>query len=221
MSTIHACFGLARVHLAADRLDEAAAAVERAGPLVASLPLPGLAETLLGLRGVLTWRRGPTRPWASSCLTRPSACSQHQLFQDTVPFLYDLRDLYHARKDTGRAVAVMARRWTSSARAARRRGRRGGEMAALGGLAGPDPAGPGAPLPHLPGGQHPDGEALGPPVPASAADGTVQRHPQLHLAVGENRPQRRSWTCSTSGSRRRRERSSSMAAWWTSSSATR
>ena len=109
LSTIHACFGLVRVHLAADRLDEAEAAIEKAGPLVASLSLPGLAETLVGLRGVLTWRRGDAALGEQLLDQAITLLRNRQLFQDTVPFLYDLRDLYHAQKDTGRAVTVMAR----------------------------------------------------------------------------------------------------------------
>ena len=109
LNAVFAHFGLARVYLAAGRLDEAADQLERVPPLLARLPnLSGLNETLAGLRGVLAWQRGDPQGEAMIALAI-EAMRQRQLFLDTVPFLYDLRDLYHQQKDTTRAVAVMAR----------------------------------------------------------------------------------------------------------------
>jgi class 3 adenylate cyclase len=108
-STAHASFGLARAHLAAGRAREAEAVLDRAGPLLASLSLPGLAEMLIGLRGVLTWRSGDIALGEQLLVQAIDLLRKRQLFQETIPFLYDLRDLYYEQKDTGRAVAVMAR----------------------------------------------------------------------------------------------------------------
>jgi class 3 adenylate cyclase len=108
-STAHASFGLARAHLAAGRTREAEAVLDKTSPLLASLSLPGLGEKLIGLRGVLAWRGGDPALGEQLLVQAIDVLRKRQLFQETIPFLYDLRDLYYEQKDTGRAVAVMAR----------------------------------------------------------------------------------------------------------------
>jgi class 3 adenylate cyclase len=102
--------GLAMVHLHAGRLDEAEAAAERAAALLAANPrFTRLADDLTGIRGAIAWRRGNPTDGERLLEQAISSMERRQEPLEMVPFLYELRDLYHARKDTARAVAVMTR----------------------------------------------------------------------------------------------------------------
>jgi class 3 adenylate cyclase len=110
LSTFYARLGLARAHLAVGRLDAASAQVENAMPLVDLLARrPGLAEMVQGLQGVVAWQQGDPAGGESRIVQAIESLRRSQLFTQTVPFLYDLRDLYYQQKDTARAVSVMAR----------------------------------------------------------------------------------------------------------------
>jgi class 3 adenylate cyclase len=102
--------GLARAALAGNRLDEAATACDQAEAILgAHLVAPGPADILTGLRGALAWRRGDI-PLGESLLAKAVAALERSYHaMDTVPFLYELRDLYTRRGDLAEAVRVMTR----------------------------------------------------------------------------------------------------------------
>jgi tetratricopeptide (TPR) repeat protein len=123
--------GLARVHLAAGRTDQAAAMIDQLDTLLRQsqaghLPAPqgtagtapkvptssptetqGLPSTLLGLRGALARRRGDF-PEGERLLRQAIAGLEGQGQNlDTLPFLYELRDLYQEHRKAPEAVKVM------------------------------------------------------------------------------------------------------------------
>jgi class 3 adenylate cyclase len=109
-NAIHAELGLARVHLAAARLDEAEAAADRAARSLAAHPgILGLADNLVGVRGAIAWRRGDFAEGERQLNTAIAALERQNQPLASVPFLYELRDLLQSRGDTARAVAVMTR----------------------------------------------------------------------------------------------------------------
>jgi class 3 adenylate cyclase len=110
INAAHAEVGLASVHLAAGRLEEAEAAADRAAALLAANPkIAHLPDYLTGLRGAIARRRGDHATAERQLKHAIEALEQQQHPLDAVPFLYELRDLHHAKRDTARAVAVMTR----------------------------------------------------------------------------------------------------------------
>jgi class 3 adenylate cyclase len=110
LNAIHAELGLAAVHLAAGRLDAAEDAGKRAAALLDATPqFRMLPDVLVGVRGAIAWRRGDLAAGEQQLQHAIEALEEQQHSLDGVPFLYQLRDLYHARGETGRAVAVMTR----------------------------------------------------------------------------------------------------------------
>ena len=97
------------MHLAEGRLDEAAAYCDRTAALLdrnpASTACPmswaASAEQLPGGGAIWSWASGGS-------LKGSSLWSRQNQSLDTIPFLYELRDLYQSRGDKARAV-VMAR----------------------------------------------------------------------------------------------------------------
>jgi class 3 adenylate cyclase len=80
-----------------------------AGLLEANPKIHGLHDALIGLRGAIAWRRGDQdggERWLNEAIV---ALERHRQPLDTIPFLYELRDLHQARGDTTRAVEVMTR----------------------------------------------------------------------------------------------------------------
>jgi class 3 adenylate cyclase len=108
LNSAHAELGIASVHLAAGRLDEAEAAGGRAAALIAANPwIAGLSDNVTGLRGAIAWRRGDHDLGQRLLEEAIAAVEKQQQPLDTVSYLYELRDLHQARGDTARAVAVM------------------------------------------------------------------------------------------------------------------
>lgn len=107
---IHAHLGLARVHLAAGRLGEAAAECGQAAELLGRHPkVHGLPDLLAGLRGAVAWRQGETETGERLLSEAIDALGRQNQAQDTIPLLYELRDLYQHHGETARAVKVMTR----------------------------------------------------------------------------------------------------------------
>jgi class 3 adenylate cyclase/ATP/maltotriose-dependent transcriptional regulator MalT len=108
---IHAELGLGNVHLLAGRLDEAAAACDRMAALLEVHPRGhGMPDALDGLRGAIASRRGDHEQGErllTTALERLEGSRQQPLY--TINLLYELRNLYQARGETARAVAVMTR----------------------------------------------------------------------------------------------------------------
>ena len=110
INAIHAELGLASTHIAAGRLDDAEAAMNRADALLAENPkITGLPDYLTGLRGAIAWRRDDFLAGESQLNEAIEALIRQQQPLETVPFLYQLRDMYQKQGDTARAVAVMTR----------------------------------------------------------------------------------------------------------------
>jgi class 3 adenylate cyclase len=107
-NAIHAHLGLARAHLSAGRLDEAQAACDRMAELLEQNPqIHGLPHALAGLRAAIAGRRG--EPAADEQLRQAiEALRQADQAMDTIPFLYELRDLYQRQGAMAKAVGVMA-----------------------------------------------------------------------------------------------------------------
>jgi class 3 adenylate cyclase len=107
--TLHTHLGLARVHLAVNRLEDVAASCNEAAALLEQhSSILGLSDFLIGLRGGLAWRRGDKVQGEQ--MLRQAVDGLHQKGQplDTIPFLYELRDLYQQEGHTAQAVRVMA-----------------------------------------------------------------------------------------------------------------
>ena len=106
----HTHLGLARVLLAASRIDEAAAECDRATAILDNHPaLTGLSDVLNGLRGAIAWRRGEFEAGENRLNATIAALEAGRYPLDTVPFLYELRDLYQSQQSRAKAVVAMAR----------------------------------------------------------------------------------------------------------------
>ena len=107
-NAMHAYLGMARVHLAAQQLDEAEAAADRmAETLAANPPIHGLPDALVGLRGAIAWRQGNAVEGERLLGEAIGALQRRGQDIDAIPFLYDLRDLYQAQGRLSEAVATM------------------------------------------------------------------------------------------------------------------
>jgi len=105
----HAHLGLARVVLALRRPDEAEVECDRAGAILAAHPeLKGLPDVLNGLRGAIAWRRGDVATGEQRLGAAITALEAGHYPLDTVPLLYELRDLYQAQQSRAKAVLVMS-----------------------------------------------------------------------------------------------------------------
>jgi class 3 adenylate cyclase len=102
--------GLARVYLEMGQTEKAAAACEQIEHLLSqdgTRPF-GLRESLVGLRGILLGRAGQTRAAEPMLREAIDGLRRLHLLHDTVPLLYELRDLLHAEGRTAEAVQTMA-----------------------------------------------------------------------------------------------------------------
>jgi class 3 adenylate cyclase/tetratricopeptide (TPR) repeat protein len=108
----HAHLGLARVLLSStpSRIIEAAAQCDSATAILDNHPaLSGLSDLLNGLRGAIAWRRGEFQEGENRLNAAIAALEAGRYPLDTVPFLYELRDLYQKQESRAKAVVVMAR----------------------------------------------------------------------------------------------------------------
>jgi class 3 adenylate cyclase len=104
----HAWLGLGRVHLAADRLPEAEAAADHLAECLARRQgWHGLPAALTGLRGAVAGRRGD--PAGERLLGEAiDRLRRNGFLLDTLPWQYELRDLYQRRGRTADAVRIMS-----------------------------------------------------------------------------------------------------------------
>lgn len=108
-NAVHAHIGLARVHLAANRLPEASDACDQIAELLDQNPgAQGLRDVLTGLRGAVAWRRGDALEGERQLAEAIESLNRGSRL-DAIPFFYELRDLHQSRGDTARAVTLMAR----------------------------------------------------------------------------------------------------------------
>ncbi len=95
------------------RPEEAAIECDQAGAILDAHPeLTGLPHVLLGLRGAVAWRRGDHDEGERLLNAAIAALEAAGHPTDTIPLLYQLRDLHQSRQSRAEAVRVMARRWT-------------------------------------------------------------------------------------------------------------
>jgi class 3 adenylate cyclase len=107
--SVHAHVGLARVCLAASRIDDAAAECDQAAAILDANPgIVGLRNLVNGIRGAIAWRRGQFAEGEVRLKDAIAALEAGEYRLDTIPFWYELRDLYQARQARARAVVVMA-----------------------------------------------------------------------------------------------------------------
>lgn len=107
--TVYAHLGFARIQLALGQLAEAAASCDRAADLLEQhASIHGLSDFLTGLRGALACRQGDTAQ-GERLLTQAigSLCQRGQPLE-TIPLLYELRDLYQRAGQIAQAVQVMS-----------------------------------------------------------------------------------------------------------------
>jgi class 3 adenylate cyclase len=107
-SDAHAWLGLARAHLAAGRLAAAAAAADRLAEHLSRRTGPGLAGALVGLRGALAGRQDDAATGERLLREAVDALRRDGDELDTLPWRYELRDLYQRQGRTADAVRVMA-----------------------------------------------------------------------------------------------------------------
>jgi class 3 adenylate cyclase len=95
--------------MASAELDQAERAFTELADLVAAQPtLAGMTHWLTGLRGALTSRRGDFASGAVLLHQAIDGLKGTGQPLETIPFLYELRDLYQAQGTLDKAVAVMA-----------------------------------------------------------------------------------------------------------------
>src|SRR5207244_6294827 len=88
-------FGLAQLSLAQGNVEEASAACDRLRGLIEQNPDPfGVADAWTGLRGAVAWRRGDPIDGERLLQEAIEGLRAKNLGLDTIPFLYELRDLY-------------------------------------------------------------------------------------------------------------------------------
>jgi class 3 adenylate cyclase len=111
VNAAHARLGLARVHLAAGHVEAAREEAVRLAALLAEPPPPrGLPSALLGLRGAIAARAGGEAVADGEALLRRAVAELRRdgFGLDTLPWLYELRDLSQRLGRTADAVAAMA-----------------------------------------------------------------------------------------------------------------
>ena len=105
----HARLGLARIHLDAGRLADAAAELDAIDRLLAGNPgLRFLPDLAAGARGALAWRSGDVAGGERLLLAAGAGLRAQHADLGTIPLLFDLRDLYQHTGRTADAVRVMA-----------------------------------------------------------------------------------------------------------------
>ena len=108
LNQAHAYLGIARVQVAANQFDAAREAMSRMAPLLNQTHNPpGLVAAREGLEGALAWRHGDLEE--GERLLRQTIVSLQELglSLDTLPLLYELRDLHQKRGDISKAATVM------------------------------------------------------------------------------------------------------------------
>lgn len=109
LNQAHGWLGTARAQLAADDVAQATSAVGQLEDTLESLPeMHGLRAGLDGLQGCLAWRDGEHDRGEQLLKSAIGTLRQRSQPLDTIPFLYELRDLYQSRDEMARAVAVMS-----------------------------------------------------------------------------------------------------------------
>jgi class 3 adenylate cyclase len=107
---VHSRLGLARVLLARRRLAEACRECDEAQTILGANPgLPGLTIFLRGMRGALAWREGDLVAGERQLDETIEALKSVGYSLDTIPLLYELRDLYQSQGSRAKAVEVMGR----------------------------------------------------------------------------------------------------------------
>jgi len=110
INQIHLLIGLGWLQLDRGDLEAVEASIAEAQQHLEQMPsLEELAAIVDGLRGAVAWRRGKYQA-AQNLLESTNATlvtQQHAL--DTIPFLYELRDLHSAQGKMSDAVAVMSK----------------------------------------------------------------------------------------------------------------
>jgi class 3 adenylate cyclase len=110
VNAIHARLGLARVRLAEGRTDDAEAEADRMAELLSQKPdLRGLPSALLGLRGAIAGQRQGFAEGERLLRQAIDELLRDRFDLDTLPWLYELRDLYQRQNRTREAVQTMAR----------------------------------------------------------------------------------------------------------------
>jgi class 3 adenylate cyclase len=108
VNTFFAEAGLAKVFLTAGRPGEAAEACRRLEDLLGRHPqLAGLEDVAAGVRGALAWAGGDYDGGERLLRGAVAGLRRKNHALDTIPFLYQLRDLHQRRGTLDRAVAVM------------------------------------------------------------------------------------------------------------------
>jgi class 3 adenylate cyclase len=106
---MHAWLGIGRARLAAGQLDGAASAAARFAEILDRHPgTRGLSAALTGLRGALAGHRGDATAGERLLRETVDALRGEGFELDTLPWLYELRDLYQRQGRTADAVRVMA-----------------------------------------------------------------------------------------------------------------
>jgi class 3 adenylate cyclase len=105
----HAYLGLAWAQLLAGRLDEATSACDQTASCLAQYPgARGLPDAHLGLRGALAARQGHPEQGERMLQQANQGLVRQGLTLETIPYLYELRDLYETQGRKSQAVQTMA-----------------------------------------------------------------------------------------------------------------
>ncbi len=109
-SDIYSHLGLARVCIVNGKLEEADECSRQMAELInQGLNSHGLPDALTGLRGAIAWRKGDIAVGERLMIESVEALVKRGQGMETIPLLYELRDLYQSQGDRAKAVDVMAR----------------------------------------------------------------------------------------------------------------
>jgi class 3 adenylate cyclase len=109
INAARAYLGLTWAHLASDRIDDAASAADALAARLTQMSRPGdLSAALDGVRGAIAGRRGQGAEGEAQLLRAIEVLRNRRADLDTLPLLYELRDLYQCQGKTAEAVRVMS-----------------------------------------------------------------------------------------------------------------
>lgn len=110
LNQVHVLIGLSWIHLDRGDLDAADASIAEARQHLGQVSgLTELSAIVQGLQGATAWRRGDFKAAERMLQSTNERLLSQQHSLDTIPFLYELRDMHCAQHNMANAVAAMSK----------------------------------------------------------------------------------------------------------------